>query len=306
MPLTQVQKNLQLWRSMGGSKLTLLGGEPTLHPRFEDVVAFAHDLGYEKVILTTNGLRPAARALARLKPESFSYVQVSVDGGSADTHDTIRGHGTFDVAWETIERLCSSGYDTRIICTVNTSNMADCLDLLEAAERVGVTLVKYHVFSGIGYGNDADHLLVSPPSWVRFCDKLEDARGHYGVRIWYQPTYVRRADFQRYVQEGYRGCIGRTLDRISVFPDGRAYVCSYLFDTDMHFATVENESIKLNSGRNEFELFTRSLGHPACGDSCVGSGCMGGCPAEEIVMGGASCARYPDLVPVCRLWKSDV
>jgi hypothetical protein len=31
---------------------------------------------------------------------------------------------------------------------------------------------------------------------------------------------------------------------------------------------------------------------------------MGGCPAEEIVMGSSSCAAYDDIVPVCRLWKS--
>lgn len=46
----------------------------------------------------------------------------------------------------------------------------------------------------------------------------------YKTRVWYQPTFARRDDMARFEAEGDRGCIGRTLDRISVFPDGRAYV----------------------------------------------------------------------------------
>ncbi|MEV4207803.1 hypothetical protein [Nocardia salmonicida] len=105
--------------------------------------------------------------------------------------------------------------------------------------------------------------------------------------------------------EGYQGCIGRTLDRISIFPDGRAYVCSYLFDTDMYFAQMNNGQVVLNrtTERNEFDLFTLPLLNDSCG-GCGGNACMGGCPAEEIVMGASSCATYPDIVPVCRLWKS--
>ena len=54
---------------------------------------------------------------------------------------------------------------------------------------------------------------------------------------------------------------------------------------------------------NEFDLFTRPLVSSAC-DSCKSSACLGGCPAEVVVMGGSSCAAYEDIVPVCRLWKS--
>ncbi|WP_370012894.1 SPASM domain-containing protein, partial [Nocardia cyriacigeorgica] len=107
----------------------------------------------------------------------------------------------------------------------------------------------------------------------------------------------------RYAREGYQGCIGRTLDRISIFPDGRAYVCSYLFDTDLHFAHMVDGHVQLNHGANEFDLFTSALTTSSCG-GCKASSCMGGCPAEELVMGASSCSAYDDIVPVCRLWKS--
>jgi radical SAM protein with 4Fe4S-binding SPASM domain len=66
---------------------------------------------------------------------------------------------------------------------------------------------------------------------------------------------------------------------------------------------MHDGQVVLNRGDNEFDLFTRPLVSSACG-GCKVSACQGGCPAEEIVMGGSSCAAEPDIVPVCRLWKS--
>ncbi len=52
---------------------------------------------------------------------------------------------------------------------------------------------------------------------------------------------VRRA-----AAEGYQGCIGRPLDRISVFPDGRAYLYFYLFDTSLNFAQMSDGQVLKN------------------------------------------------------------
>ncbi|MGH3808361.1 MAG: radical SAM protein, partial [Pseudonocardiaceae bacterium] len=104
---------------MGGSKLTILGGEPTLHPDYTDVIRFATELGYEHVITTSNGLNPAIRKFRRMQPDDFAYIQISLDGGCADSHDQVRGKGTFDEALRNVAELAERGFDTRIICTVN-------------------------------------------------------------------------------------------------------------------------------------------------------------------------------------------
>lgn len=77
-------------------------------------------------------------------------------------------------------------------------------------------------------------------------------------------------------------------------------------DTDLHFANMVDGRIVLNKNVNEFDLFTKVLKQASCGDCSVSRACLGGCPAEELVMGAASCAVYQDIVPVCRLWKADV
>lgn len=303
MPLPQIVDTLRTWRQMGGSKLTILGGEPTLHPDYCASIRAAKQLGYEHVITTTNAQAPALRKFRELEPSDFAYVQVSLDGGSPETHDHIRGAGTFDTAIATTAELAVRGFDTRIICTVNRANRGDVMKLLDVADSIGVSLVKFHVFSTIGIGHGNADMAMTPPEWVEFCATLSHVAPHYNTRVWYQPTYAKRSDMARYEAEGYQGCIGRTLDRISIFPDGRCYVCSYLFDTDLYFARMEDGQVKLNPGANEFDLFTKPLVNSSC-SGCKVSSCSGGCPAEEVVMGASSCSAYEDIVPVCRLWKS--
>jgi len=305
MTPNQIIDTLMVWRKMGGDKLTILGGEPTLHPFYVHTIKAASQIGYGHVITTTNAQKPAQRKFGQLEPSDFDYVQVSLDGGSAATHDAVRGAGTFDIAMETTAELCERGFDTRIICTVNKGNEGDVLDLLRIADEIGTSLVKFHVFSTIGTGHENPGLAMTPPEWVTFCSRLEAVAPEHKTRVWFQPTYARRDQMDRYAAEGYQGCIGRTLDRISIFPDGRAYVCSYLFDTDSYFARMEGNHVVLNRSAeaNEFDLFTLPLIDDSC-RGCKSSACFGGCPAEQIVMGSSSCAEYTDIVPVCRLWKS--
>ncbi len=169
-PLHQIIETLATWRRLGGSKLTILGGEPTLHPDYCAAIRAAGQLGYEHVITTTNAQAPALRKLRQLEPADFAYVQVSLDGGSDSSHDAIRGAGTFDTALATAAELTRRGFDTRIICTVNQANQGDALQLLDIADELGVSLVKFHVFSTIGTGHGHPDLAMTPPEWVEFCD----------------------------------------------------------------------------------------------------------------------------------------
>lgn len=155
MPLHTIVQTLTAWRQMGGSKLTILGGEPTLHPQFSDAIRHATVVGYEHVITTSNGLDPAIRKFRRMTPEDFAHIQISLDGGSATSHDRVRGNGTFDQALRNVAELVERGFDTRIICTVNRVNAGDCLNLLDIGDEIGVSLVKFHVFSVIGSGHGA-------------------------------------------------------------------------------------------------------------------------------------------------------
>lgn len=147
---------------------------------------------------------------------------------------------------------------------------------------------------------------MDPREWIEFYEELEKIKKDHKIQIWYQPTYANKGNIHRFTQQGYRGCIGRTLDRISIFPDGRAYVCSYLFDTAQNMFQMVDGNVKINREENEFELFTKVLTKPSCSTCKAPKTCLGGCPAEELSMGISSCEADSEIIPVCRLFGNRI
>ncbi len=303
MSIDEIYHNLKIWRTVGGRKVCFLGGEPTLHPQFEEAVRYAIQLGYEEITMDTNGLSPALTKLKKFDSSDFSYVRVSLDGASPETHERIRGKDTFKTVVHTIEELCKHGFDTRIICTVDNYNKRDCLDILPLADEFGVSMVKYHIFSAVGNGKEVAPSVLTPYEWVQFTNSLLELKGKYTTKIVYQTSYADERLGRWYHSEKYDGCVGKNLDRVSIFPDGRVYVCCYLFDTDLHFAEMADSTVRIRKEFNELNVF---VGQEDNGHCTFGTLCVGGCPAEEIVTGSLPCEKYPGTFPICRLWKSEV
>lgn len=112
------------------------GGEPTLHPDFVDVIRYLRSHGV-LVASITNGseidddiLREMARNLA--------IVQVTFDGPDAETHDRLRGKGSFDRAIETVDRLKTHGlHQLRIAFTCTSLNIKSFPRMLDFCLQIG-------------------------------------------------------------------------------------------------------------------------------------------------------------------------
>ncbi len=307
MSKEEVFDNLSFWKKIGGKKLCFLGGEPTLHPDFEEVVKHANDLKYEKVIMDSNGQKISLEKLSNLSYSDFSYIQISLDGGSSSINDITRGKNTFNIALNSIKELRKKNFDIRIICTVNRFNIKDCLNLLPLADRLGVSLIKYHIFSGIGIGKDNNNLLINPKEWINFTNLLLEQKGKYKTKIQYQAAYGDENTKSLLFGQKYAGCLGRKLDRMSIFADKKVYVCSYLFDTGLNFAEVDlkNNKLVINQKRNsEINLFFSKL--EKCQRCNFNNVCANGCMAEKIVNNFYLCSKYRNIYPICRLWKATV
>lgn len=70
------------------------GGEPTLHPDFADLIRFTRELGFE-VGVVTNGSRLLKPGLAEALAKYASYVRISIDGPTPETHQRIHGSQDF-------------------------------------------------------------------------------------------------------------------------------------------------------------------------------------------------------------------
>jgi MoaA/NifB/PqqE/SkfB family radical SAM enzyme len=282
-------------RKLGADYITFLGGEPTLHPELPQMIDHAHELGFRQVMIDSNGLSLAR--IQRIAPEKLYYVTISLDGATAETHDRVRGAGTFQKTQRTIEGLVADGYNVRINSTIFRFNLHEAPKVIEYAERVGVKLVNFHSFSEEGYGSDKPDWALSRLQWIDFCDWIDTIRQECSISVWYPPTWARVEKMNQYVKEGFQGCLGCSLDRLSIFPDGRCYVCSVLFDHAIHFAIMTDEGLVLNRGTNEFYLFPRAAYRAS-------ERWATGCPAEARLTQTSESDLNPSLVSMCRCWKS--
>ncbi len=82
------------------------GGEPTLHPDFPELVQRAWALGF-KVGVVTNGSRLLKPGMAEALAQCPSYVRISIDGPTPETHRRIHGSWDFEEVVAGVEGLMS-------------------------------------------------------------------------------------------------------------------------------------------------------------------------------------------------------
>ncbi len=306
MELVEVKEHLETWRELGSKKVCFIGGEPTLYPHLKECVDYADTLKYEKIIVGSNGSEYAGNILLELGNSKVSYVQISLDGATEKINDSIRRKGAYHETVNTIKKLVEAGFDTRIIMTVNTYNAFEVLDMIDLAKELGVTLVKFHIMSEIGNVNADTNVsglkAIEPLKWIEICESIKEyAKGYADrdMKISFQPAYAKKG-YEDFHLEPYKGCVGKYLERMSVFPDGRCYVCSFLFDYGLFYANFREGFIE-KCEHSEFEFFNK----PTCG-GCLQECKYDGCAAEDIITGERVCSSSDAIFPVCRLWKIEL
>lgn len=120
--------------ALGVKDVYFTGGEPFLNPEFD--ATLADTIALSPVTVLTNGTLFTARrvqALAALARESrFSLeLRVSLDGDSAESHDAIRGKGSYARTLDGLRAVSAAG-----LLPIVTVTQLERTDPLEFRERV--------------------------------------------------------------------------------------------------------------------------------------------------------------------------
>jgi radical SAM protein with 4Fe4S-binding SPASM domain len=155
---------------MGGRSITLSGGEPLLRRDWQDIAR--HAGGALKVTINTNGTlitERTAECLAEVQP----YIQVSLDGPDAETHDRIRGQGTFDAALRGIQALKDAGLEDNLIVsmTLMKQNICRAPKMIDFAASLGIPKIRFLPLHIQGRARSSRRELDASPddyySWFR-------------------------------------------------------------------------------------------------------------------------------------------
>jgi tetraether lipid synthase len=96
------------------------GGEPTMHPRFTDAVAYARKIGYNSVQAATNGIEFAkSKEFCKKAFDAgmrYAYLQFDGIGNDANSHRQVGN--LFDVKLRAIENMHEAGIEIVLVTTI--------------------------------------------------------------------------------------------------------------------------------------------------------------------------------------------
>ncbi|MBL7156383.1 MAG: radical SAM protein [Candidatus Pacebacteria bacterium] len=287
----------------GHDKLYLIGGEPTMHPQLDKIINMGINKGYS-ITISTNGLFEK-KLFKILTPGKIVSLNISLDSWVPEEFQEIRSASQKDFykIIDNIKSAVNNGLQVRIMCTVSKSNSKNVLGMIEFLEKLGVHILSFH---NLGMTGNAVRFLkpLSPSGWMNFCDAIEKSTPTDKMAVYYPPTFIKKEDIKKYIERGYPGCPGRSLDRPHVLPNGRIYFCPLFMDYDIYGAKIKKGIFSFNVEKNsELNLYYRPKNN--CMKCNLNNLCLGGCPAYSYIdayNNFYTCDK--NTIPLCILWTT--
>ena len=109
MDFEEIKKTAKEMYKNSVKKVILIGGKPTIHPKFIEIVSFLHNLGF-KVSLASNGRKFSEKNFSQKTADAgISSVDISIKGCSEEeyiknTHST--GFCEMVQGFHNLQELC--------------------------------------------------------------------------------------------------------------------------------------------------------------------------------------------------------
>ena len=192
---TQWDGYLDGMRAKGNTRLTISGGEPTMHPEILPLIRKARRAGYEAVELQTNGSLLTRENVRRLAKAGLTHALVSLHSHVPRTFDRITvTKGLFDTVVSGIKLFLEAGIIVDVSHVVLSLNVEGLVDYVRFLDRE---------LSGI---NEV-HLLSMHP----------EARAKKNMHLW-PPLPVVREKLPLMLAEAKRLNVHIRMDSLEGFP----------------------------------------------------------------------------------------
>jgi MoaA/NifB/PqqE/SkfB family radical SAM enzyme len=134
-------------------RVTLTGGEPTIHPRFTGIVQALRGAGMQ-VGFCTNATTLTDAQISELAGIGGVHANVSLDGFRAESHGRFRGdRDSFAVTVATVRKLAAAGLLQGLLCTPNSlAEDEEYRELCQFAAGNGASYVLMNPLSSMGRG----------------------------------------------------------------------------------------------------------------------------------------------------------
>ena len=130
--------------------LILSGGEPFLHPNFEEILEKCCKK-FKYVGITTNGTLVSEKFITKFSKFDNLTVQVSIDG-IEKVHNFFRGEGSYQLVSNNIKKLLSKNMNVQTITVLTKDNIYLIDKMVNEIEKIGIKKIAFERFTPIGSG----------------------------------------------------------------------------------------------------------------------------------------------------------
>jgi len=153
---------IDMFARAGVTIIAFSGGEPLVRDDIFELVSHAAEQGIY-VAMASNGTLITEEMAARMKNSGIRFLQISLDGVSAETHDAFRGvDGAFDRAVRGIKTAVANDFFVEISTTVTSHNYRELPDIIDYSEELGADWFMAYNFVPTGRGSDIADTDLSP------------------------------------------------------------------------------------------------------------------------------------------------
>jgi radical SAM protein with 4Fe4S-binding SPASM domain len=278
----------------------LTGGEPLLKP---ELFPLLNDLDQQSMVeelgIITNGF-PIDREVIR-KLSDFSKlkkIKISLDGGDAETNDSIRQKGTFDKVMQNLPLIKEKErFEILFMFTAMKKNFRSLPSLFQLCQDLGVNGLIIERFIPLGRGREVMGEVLSKEEWKEMIGMFLDFFSNEGEEHSFPPYQAFQISFSGEEPEllGAPCVIG--VDGLCIMPEGSVFPCRRF---PISIGNLLDESLKQIWGKSELleQLRRKENLKGKCG-GCKIEECRG-CRSLALALTG----DYLEEDPHC--WHHDV
>lgn len=292
---------------LGVQGCSLSGGEILTRRDALEIVQALAENGIQ-VATETNGLGITTAFLelaGKLQRRDRLRIGISLDGGTAEAHERLRGPRTFAPTLRNLHRLKQAGVRFGLQCTLNRTNVETIPALYDLAADLYPALrsLGFCLLNPLGRGDDlARELGVGFRDLDRILTLIQEHKHRFpGVTvIKAPPAAIPPAHLAMAINDSLVSTlVSCQFPLLGILPNGDVTICALSRDdADLCFGNVRTSSLRqiwadarMDSLRERY-LAAESLAG-VCGDCIWKYSCRGGCRAWAFEEGRSFDAAYP-------------
>ena len=172
LPLEILQKVLRDGKGCGIQQVSFTGGEPTIHRRFEEIIDLVSQAGYPFSFVSNGASFPRIYRLLVEHRSWFLGVTFSLDGAREETHDGLRGKGSYRSVMRAISICAYKELPFTLNMVLTAENRKEIEEMIGLADQLGSR--------GVRFG----HLMPTPETALRKLDLTPQERREVEAEIW--------------------------------------------------------------------------------------------------------------------------